>query len=91
MSLLEVGEINKFVEIHGWSRKEDSIIKEFTLSDFSSALAFTVRIGIEAEKADHHPDIYLFSWNKVKIVLSTHSEGGITEKDISLAKVIEKL
>lgn len=74
-----------------WTFENNSIEKEFTFSDFSNSVAFIVKVGIEAEKADHHPDILLHSWNKVKITLSTHSEGGITEKDINLAEKIEKL
>lgn len=74
-----------------WSCHEDSLIKEFSANNFSSALAFTVQIGIEAEKLDHHPDILIHSWNKILFKLSTHSEGGITEKDFLLAEAINKL
>lgn len=91
MSLVTDKNIDEFISEFHWSKTGDAIAKEFTLKDFASALAFVVKTGIEAEKADHHPDIRLFAWNKVKIQLSTHSEGGVTEKDISLAKVIEKL
>ena len=48
-------------------------------------------MGGEAEKMNHHPDIFLHSWNKVKITISTHSEGGVTEKDFRLAEIIDKL
>lgn len=61
------------------------------LADFSSVLAFTVKVGIESEKMDHHPDIFIHSWNKCKIIISTHSQGGVTEKDISLAHAIERV
>ena len=74
-----------------WSYENNSIVKEFKLKDFSSALAFTVKVGVEAEKMDHHPDIFIHSWNKCKITISTHSEGGVTEKDIKLAKIIDNL
>ena len=50
-----------------------------------------MKVGIESEKADHHPDILLHSWNKVKVRLSTHSEGGITIKDTQLAETIDNL
>lgn len=69
----------------GWRNNENSIEKEFEFKDFSTSLAFVVKVGIEAEKFDHHPDILLHSWNKVKITLSTHSSGGVTEKDFKLA------
>ena len=48
-------------------------------------------LRISPEKADHHPDILIHSWNKVKITLSTHSEGGVTENDIKLASKIDNL
>lgn len=82
---------NKLKELNEWSYENNSIQKEYKLKDFSSVLAFTVKAGIEAEKMDHHPDIFIHSWNKCKITISTHSEGGVTEKDFKLAQVIEKL
>ncbi len=90
--LLKVNEIEKRLEnLPDWSYQENAIIKEFTANNFSSALAFVVQIGIEAEKLDHHPDILLHSWNKILIKISTHSEGGVTEKDFKLAELINKL
>lgn len=85
----EIG--NKLNSLNGWSYENSSILKEFTKKDFSSVLAFTVKIGIEAEKLDHHPDILIHSWNKCKITISTHSEDGVTEKDFKLAEAIETL
>ena len=75
--------------LSGWSFESNSIQKQFQLKDFIEALSFVNTIGMEAEKMDHHPDILIFSWNKVKITLSTHSAGGVTEKDFQLAKKIE--
>jgi 4a-hydroxytetrahydrobiopterin dehydratase len=49
------------------------------------------RIGDEAEKMDHHPDIFIHSWNKVKITISTHNDGGVTQNDFNLAKKIAEL
>ncbi len=82
---------NKLKEVAGWSFEGNDIGKEFQLKDFNNALAFVNKIGVEAEKMDHHPDIYLHSWNKVKITISTHSAGGITQNDFNLAKKIEEL
>jgi 4a-hydroxytetrahydrobiopterin dehydratase len=70
--------------------KTDTLTKEFTFKDFSEALAFVNKVGILAEKANHHPDIEL-SWGKVIVHLVTHSEGKITEKDYALAKAIDAL
>lgn len=90
--LLSSGEIeNKLEKLNGWSYENNSIRKLYVLNDFSSALAFAVRAGIESEKIDHHPDIFIHSWNKCKITISTHSAGGVTEKDFVLAGLIEKI
>jgi 4a-hydroxytetrahydrobiopterin dehydratase len=92
MKVLPAAEIHeKLNEISGWTYLDNSISKEFKLNDFKSALAFVNRIGDEAEKMDHHPDIFIHSWNKVKITISTHSEGGVTQNDFNLAKKIEEL
>lgn len=74
----------------GWSFENESIFKQFQFKDFMEALSFVNAVGLEAEKMDHHPDILMFAWNKVKITISTHSAGGVTEKDFSLAQKIEE-
>lgn len=92
MALLSADEINeKLKELTNWYYSDNHIHKEFTLKDFISALDFVNRIGTEAERMDHHPDIFIHSYNKVKISISTHSEGGVTEKDFSLAEKTESL
>jgi 4a-hydroxytetrahydrobiopterin dehydratase len=67
-----------------WKRDGEAIKAEFKFKDFSEAMGFVTRVALAAEKADHHPDIDI-RWNKVTLVLSTHSEGGITKKDLDLA------
>ena len=90
MNILSKDEVTqKLDKLEGWSQSGDSITKEFEHKNFTHAIGFVTKVGIEAEKADHHPDILIHSWNKVKITLSTHDAGGITEKDISLAETIE--
>ncbi len=92
MNALSKQEIEKMLgDIPGWKFADNNIGKEFLLNDFKSALAFVNKIGNEAEKMDHHPDIFIHSWNKVKITLSTHSAGGITQNDFNLAKKIENI
>lgn len=92
MQLLSSEEIKKYLElVNGWFFLNNSIEKEFKLKSFADALAFLLKIGIEAEKMDHHPDLLLHSWNKVKITLSTHSRGGITENDFKLAQTIDTI
>ncbi len=89
LSNIEIKE--RLSRLNSWAQSGKSIEKEFKLKDFSDALALTIKVGIEAEKQDHHPDILIHSWNKVKITLSTHSAGGITEKDFKLATVIDTI
>lgn len=92
MSLLSQDEILKNLSsVSGWMQEEKQIVKQYQLKDFVDALTFVNKVGVEAEKLDHHPDILIHSWNKVKITISTHSEGGITKKDFQLAEKIEAL
>ncbi len=71
-----------------WLLVEDSIKKDFKLKDFSEAMGFVVKIALEAERVQHHPDITI-EYNRVRIVLTTHSEEGLTAKDFDLAEKIE--
>lgn len=93
MAVLKPEDIRKRAAKLGgaWKAGPKSIHANFVFANFSEALAFTVRTGVEAEKADHHPDILLHGWKKVKVTLSTHSEGGVTKKDFALAEKISKL
>jgi 4a-hydroxytetrahydrobiopterin dehydratase len=72
----------------GWSRDGDEIVKTFDCGSFPGAIAFVVRIGFFAEKADHHPDLDV-RWKRVRVALSTHDAGGLTAKDLDLAREIE--
>ena len=74
----------------GWERAGEEIVKEYRLGNFKDAVAFVVRLSYEAEAANHHPDIDI-RWNKVRVALSTHSEGGLTTKDLDLAAAVEAL
>ena len=92
MSLLSRDEIKtNLTSLSGWMQEEKQITKQFQFKDFMEALAFVNKTGTEAEKMNHHPDIFIHSWNKVKITISTHSEGGITKSDFQLAEKIEGL
>jgi 4a-hydroxytetrahydrobiopterin dehydratase len=77
-------------DLTGWEGDEGGIRKRFELADFRAAVAFVVRIAFEAEAADHHPDLDI-RYRRVTVALSTHSEGGVTEKDVALAAAIEAL
>jgi len=92
MSLLISEEINSRIkELSGWSFKENQIGKEFQFKDFAEALNFVNKVGAIAEELNHHPDIFLHSWNKVNITVSTHDKGGVTENDFQLAKKVNEL
>ena len=75
-------------DLHGWERDDDEIQKEFEFKDFDASMTFVNRVAELASAADHHPDIDI-RYNHVKLTLSTHSEGGVTEKDFALASKIE--
>jgi 4a-hydroxytetrahydrobiopterin dehydratase len=89
--LSETDRNEKLNKLNGWQYRNNQIEKEFSLKDFKSALSFVNKLGEEAEKMDHHPDINIHSYNKVRITLSTHSEGGVTGKDFNLAEKIENI
>jgi 4a-hydroxytetrahydrobiopterin dehydratase len=92
MSRLSQDEITKNLSsLSGWMQEENQIAKDFQFKDFAEALTFVNKVGAEAERMNHHPDIFIHSWNKVEIIISTHSEGGITKKDFQLAEKIEGL
>jgi 4a-hydroxytetrahydrobiopterin dehydratase len=76
----------------GWTfdAARNGIAKGFTFADFGEAFAFMTRVALEAEKADHHPE-WSNVWNRVDILLSTHSAGGVTAKDIDLAGKIQAM
>ena len=90
MPLSESDVKTRLVALPGWKFDDDEIEKKFTFGDFAEAMAFVNAVARAAESMDHHPDIEI-SYNKVKLSLSTHSEHGVTEKDLVLAAKIEKL
>ncbi len=74
-----------------WAYTGGKLTKTFKLADFSAALGFIVRIGLEAQVRDHHPELFNV-YATVKIELSTHDAGGqVTQKDVDLAQAIERL
>lgn len=78
-------------DLPGWQQHGDHIERDFEFKDFAGALEFVNSVGAEAERMDHHPDIFLHDWNKVKITVSTHSAKGITKNDIELAGKVNLL
>ncbi len=74
----------------GWTREGDAIVKTFELPAFLEAIDFVNAVAQRAEAADHHPDLDI-RYRKVRVALSTHSAGGITDKDVDLAGTIERI
>jgi 4a-hydroxytetrahydrobiopterin dehydratase len=74
----------------GWTREGDAIKKQFTFAGFPDAIAFATRLAFDAEAADHHPDIAI-NYKRVTLTYSTHSEGGLTAKDVEGARAAEKV
>ena len=79
-------------ELHGWTEAKgrDAITKTYQFKSFSQAWGFMSRVALYAEKADHHPE-WTNVYGRVEVTLATHSAGGVTEKDVALAKKMELL
>ncbi|MGB1254943.1 MAG: 4a-hydroxytetrahydrobiopterin dehydratase [Thiolinea sp.] len=89
MSNLDVEQLGTLLSVlNGWQVQDGKLHKVFEFQDFAEAFAFMARVALVAEKADHHPD-WSNSYRKVVIDLVTHSTGGITQKDIDLARTID--
>ncbi len=80
----------RLAAISGWSREGQTIRREFEFADFSGAMAFVNRVAAAAQHADHHPDIDI-RYDRVTLVLSTHSAGGLTRRDFDLAAEADRL
>lgn len=91
MTLLSDREIDAGLASSHWHRDGSAIAREWEFEDFGQAMAFVNRVGDAAEAANHHPDIHLHGWNKVRLELSTHSEGGLTQADFDMAARIDDL
>jgi 4a-hydroxytetrahydrobiopterin dehydratase len=76
----------------GWVLDEDAkaLVRGFTFKDFNEAFAFLTRVALHAEKVDHHPE-FTNVWNRVDFRLTSHDAGGVTDRDIKLAKAIDAI
>ena len=83
---IALAELNGWVDVPG----RDAITRTFTFRDFSEAFGFMARVGLEAEKSDHHPE-WRNVYRTVEVVLSTHDAGGVTSRDIALARVMNRI
>jgi 4a-hydroxytetrahydrobiopterin dehydratase len=90
MSKLSSDQIHqRMKDVPGWSLQGDAIRKEFSFDGFLQAIAFVNRLAPEAEAADHHPDIAI-NYRHVTLTYSTHSEGGLTDKDFDGARMADR-
>jgi 4a-hydroxytetrahydrobiopterin dehydratase len=83
--LLSDQNITERLEDLDWRREGDEIVRDWQFSDFSAAMQFVNRVAKAAEEANHHPDILVHGWNKVRLSLTNHSAGGLTEADFEMA------
>ena len=90
MKLSRADAEEKLKALSGWTLEGDAIKKQFTFKDFLEAIAFVNRLAPEAEAADHHPDI-LINYKRVTLTYTTHSEGGLTDKDFAGARMAEQV
>jgi 4a-hydroxytetrahydrobiopterin dehydratase len=89
--LLSEDEIaSRLVDVE-WERDEDGIVRDWKFEDFAEAIAFVNRVAEAAEEANHHPEILVHGWNKVRLSLSNHSAGGLTDPDFEMAKKFDGL
>ncbi len=90
MATLSDAEIEQRLAAAGeWRREGETIVRELQLADFDAAIALVNRVAELAQAANHHPDILVHGWNKVRLTLSTHSQGGLTDADFALAGQID--
>ncbi|HEX4382908.1 MAG TPA: 4a-hydroxytetrahydrobiopterin dehydratase [Myxococcales bacterium] len=75
-------------ELPGWKQQGKALVKQYDMKGFKAAMAFSGTVGELAERADHHPDI-LIQFNKVTLTLSSHDVGGISDRDVRLARQVE--
>lgn len=78
-------------KLHNWEINNNEINREIGAANFAAAVGVVNAVAILAEKADHHPDILLYGWNKIRITLTSHDKGGLTNKDFDLAEEIDSL
>lgn len=86
-----MGAARAIAQLSGWTETpgRDAITKSYKFADFNAAFGFMTRIALKADKMDHHPE-WSNVYNRVEITLTTHDSGGVTEKDVALAKFMDE-
>jgi 4a-hydroxytetrahydrobiopterin dehydratase len=91
MARLSDAEIEERLDGSAWRREGDAIVRDVELGGFTAAMALANRVAEAAEAANHHPDILVHGYKHVRLTLSTHSAGGLTDTDFALARTIDDL
>lgn len=89
--LLSDTEISERLRDSDWTLEGEHIVRDWKFKDFAEAMAFVNRVAEAAEEANHHPDILIHGWNKVRLSLTNHSAGGLTEPDFEMAGRFDRL
>jgi 4a-hydroxytetrahydrobiopterin dehydratase len=84
-------EVASGIEGTEWRRDDDAIVRDHRFADFKEAMAFVNRVADAAEEVNHHPDILVHGWNRVRLILSTHSVGGLTQSDLEMARRLDQV
>jgi 4a-hydroxytetrahydrobiopterin dehydratase len=89
--LLTDDEIQSRLSGSGWHQEGEHIVRDWQFKDFAAAIAFVNEVAAVAEDMNHHPDIIVHGWNKVRLSVTNHSAGGLTDADFALAKRVDAL
>ncbi len=91
MEKFNLNQINEALRtLSGWSFINDAIHKEYSFDTYMNGIDFVTRLALKAEEENHHPDLTV-GWCKVGVTFTTHDSGGVTEKDIKMAKAVDSL
>jgi 4a-hydroxytetrahydrobiopterin dehydratase len=91
MARLNDEEIEERLEGGNWLLHDDRIVRDVEFGDFKEAMTFVNRVADAAEAADHHPDILVHDYSRVRLSVTDHDEGGLTQADFDLARTIDSL
>ena len=91
MSTLPPDQIATRIGDGPWRLEDGALVRDLELKDFAAAIALVNRVADAAEEQNHHPDVLIHGWNKVRLTLSTHSQGGVTDADFQLAGRVDRL
>ncbi|MCX6390228.1 MAG: 4a-hydroxytetrahydrobiopterin dehydratase [Actinomycetes bacterium] len=88
---LDEDQINSALEQSSWRRDGNAIVRDWEFKDFAEAWSFADQVATTAEALNHHPDILAHGWNRLRVTITSHSAGGITAADFSLAAAVDLL